>query len=61
MKLFIRNMVCDRCRIAVRDVLDDMRLPYTAIHLGEADLGDAELDPATVDAFRQRIEALGFR
>lgn len=60
MKLFIRNMVCDRCRFAIQDVLDSMGVGYDSVSLGEADLGDHELDDTQLAGFRERIEALGF-
>jgi AraC-like DNA-binding protein len=60
MKLYIKNMVCDRCKLAVKNVLDDMALQPESIQLGEVDLGKHELDDTQLDAFRQRIEALGF-
>ena len=60
MKLFIRNMVCDRCRFAIQDTLDSMGIEYDSVSLGEADLGDRELGKAQLDAFRKKVEALGF-
>jgi AraC-like DNA-binding protein len=59
-KLFIRNMVCDRCRFAIRDTLDGMGIPYESISLGEANLGKQELDEAQLREFRQKVESLGF-
>lgn len=53
-------MVCDRCRLAVEDVLADMRLSPVQVRLGEVDLGDVELAKDQLESFRQRIEALGF-
>ncbi len=53
-------MVCDRCRYAVQDILDDMGIGYVAVDLGEADLGDRELDARQLDQFRERVEAIGF-
>lgn len=60
MKLWIRNMVCDRCRLAVEGVLKDMELSPVQVRLGEVDLGDAELTADQLDSFRTRIEELGF-
>ncbi len=60
MKIFIRNMVCDRCRYAIQDILDDMGVVYASVDLGEADLGEAELDARQLDEFRKRAEAIGF-
>jgi AraC-like DNA-binding protein len=60
MKIFIRNMVCDRCRFAIEGILDDMAVEYVSVGLGEADLGDRDLDEAELEAFREKAEALGF-
>lgn len=38
MKVFIGNMVCVRCKMAVRSVLEELSLNYTAIELGEVDI-----------------------
>ncbi len=60
MKIFIRNMVCDRCRYAIQNILDDMDIAYIAVDLGEADLGARELDAHELNEFRRRVEAIGF-
>jgi len=60
MKLYIKNMVCDRCKLAVNKVLDDMALQPVSVQLGEVDLGDHELQDVQLEDFRGRIEALGF-
>jgi AraC-like DNA-binding protein len=60
MKLQIRNMVCDRCTLVIRNTLDEIGVQPVLIRLGEVDLGDQALDEAQLDAFRRRIEALGF-
>lgn len=38
MKLFIGNMVCIRCKMAVRCELEKLALNYRAVELGEVDL-----------------------
>jgi AraC-like DNA-binding protein len=38
MKLFIKNMVCIRCKMVVKDELSKLGLHYTTVELGEADL-----------------------
>lgn len=60
MRLLIRNMVCDRCRLAVQNVLQEMGVQPSQIVLGEVDLGGNELSEAQLDVFRQEIERLGF-
>ncbi len=38
MKLYIKNMVCDRCIAAVRHLLDDLKMPFLGLQLGEVTL-----------------------
>ncbi len=59
MELYIKNMVCDRCIMVVRDELDKLKLSYKNIQLGEVELADA---PTTevIEVFRERLSALGF-
>jgi YesN/AraC family two-component response regulator len=35
MKLYIKNMVCGRCKTIVKDELDKIGIPYNAVELGE--------------------------
>lgn len=38
MKIYIKNMVCDRCKLAVREELEKLGLQFTYIDYGEAEL-----------------------
>jgi len=38
LKLYIKNMVCIRCKMVVRDELSKLGLHYTTVELGEADI-----------------------
>ena len=38
MVVFIKNMVCVRCKMAVRTVLENLNIAYTTIELGKANL-----------------------
>lgn len=41
MKLYIKNMVCIRCKMVVRQQLKKLSIPYTTIELGEVEtIGD---------------------
>ena len=40
MKLYIKNMVCIRCKIAVKAELEKLGLHYTSVELGEAEIKD---------------------
>jgi AraC family transcriptional regulator len=47
-KLFIKNMVCQRCVMTVENVLRDLSIPFQKVSLGEVELlekpGNAELN-----------------
>jgi AraC-like DNA-binding protein len=38
MNIYIKNMVCIRCKMLVRKMLDDMGIQYTKVELGTAEL-----------------------
>lgn len=38
MNVYIKNMVCVRCKMAVRNVLEGLNIAYKTIELGKADL-----------------------
>lgn len=41
MKLYIKNMVCIRCKLVVKDVLEKLGLRYSNLVLGEVDIIDS--------------------
>ena len=56
---YIKNMVCNRCIMAVEQLLG--RLHFTVLHveLGKAVVGEVP-DEASVEQLRRELEALGF-
>lgn len=60
MKLYIKNMVCNRCVMAVQQVLDKAGLQTDQVTLGEVNLKEAHLDKAKLQALDKELEALGF-
>ncbi|KYP13737.1 helix-turn-helix transcriptional regulator [Flavihumibacter sp. CACIAM 22H1] len=59
MQLFIKNMVCDRCILVIRQELERHHLPYRQIQLGEVELlGNP--DKKYLEEFRKSVEKLGF-
>jgi len=60
MKLYIKNMVCDRCRLVISDVMVRLQLSPVTIELGEIDFGTAQLTKDEVETVRGAIEPLGF-
>lgn len=56
-------MVCDRCCLAVGDVLKNIDLPYVSIDLGEIDFADYHGDRLSDDKqmlLSDELQALGF-
>lgn len=59
MKLYIRNMVCDRCKMVVKAELENLKLHPLSVDLGEVELA-RELTDAEKQQFSGRLEKLGF-
>ena len=57
--LFIRNMVCDRCILVVRQQLDELGLAYHNIQLGEVSL-NATPSAEKKHELKKNLENLGF-
>ena len=63
MKIYIKNMVCDRCCFVVGNVLKNIGLRYASIDLGEIDFADyhgAKLPDDVETLLSDDLEALGF-
>ncbi len=54
MKLYIKNMVCIRCKMVVKDELTKLGLHYRAVDLGEADIVE-NLSMEQQDKFREAL------
>lgn len=57
--LHIKNMVCDRCVMAVRQQLDELNLSYKNIQLGEVELSKIPED-AQLKQLRLNLQEQGF-
>jgi AraC-like DNA-binding protein len=59
MQLYIKNMVCDRCILAIKEQLDKAGLPFNKVNLGEVEL---ENEPTSVqlDNLNKGLTAIGF-
>lgn len=60
MTIHIKNMVCDRCKLAVRQIFETAGLP--AVHV---DLGTVSIEPTSItqdqyDTIDKMLQALGF-
>ena len=58
-KLYIKNMVCPRCIMAVESILQKLDIPYIEVRLGEATLSvpTEKIDRAQL---KKELEAIGF-
>jgi len=54
LKLYIKNMVCIRCKMVVKDELTKLGLQYRSVELGEADLLD-NITPEQRELFRAAL------
>jgi AraC-like DNA-binding protein len=58
-KIFIKNMVCGRCEMAVKNELDKLKIPFSEMQLGEVTL-DRNLEPAEKIKLSDNLKNLGF-
>lgn len=58
MKLLIKNMVSNRCIMAVKLVLNDLRINYTDVKLGEIDLKET-LSPNKHEQLKMGLVSIG--
>ena len=58
-KLFIKNMVCNRCIMAVESELKKLNLKPVSVILGEAVI-EAEPDPIALAKLNQNLQSIGF-
>ena len=59
MKLYIKNMVCNRCIAAVEKVLTDFRMKFSAVELGEVEIKN-HLEAEDLQELNQRLTEAGF-
>lgn len=57
--LYIKNMVCDRCRMSVEQILDNLKAPYHRVDLGEVELIN-EPGEKFLEDFKKKLQPLGF-
>ncbi|AEL28010.1 helix-turn-helix domain-containing protein [Cyclobacterium marinum] len=57
--LYIKNMVCPRCIMSVKSILEELSIPFSNITLGQIDLAE-ELSIKQSDSLSQRLHAIGF-
>ena len=60
MTLAIKNMVCDRCLMAVAALLANMGLHPTHLALGTVALAESSLPPPLLQGLAMRLQEIGF-
>ena len=58
-RIHIKNMVCPRCIMAVRQILDRLEIPYLSVELGEVWLKQPLKDQQKITLQRE-LESIGF-
>jgi AraC-like DNA-binding protein len=58
-KLYIKNMVCPRCIMAVKDILDKLNIEYIDVRLGEAIISQPK-SSIDIQTLKNELEAIGF-
>jgi AraC family transcriptional regulator len=58
-KLFIKNMVCNRCVLTVENILRENQIPYNAVSLGEVDL-ERNLSKDEIKSVQNSLHKVGF-
>ncbi|MGV3698265.1 helix-turn-helix domain-containing protein [Flavobacterium sp.] len=57
--VLVKNMVCQRCVMAVESVLQELKIPFQDVSFGEIHLNQA-LSAAQKDSLKAKLQALGF-
>ena len=59
MRLYIKNMVCNRCIAAVKHILDEEKVDYRSAQLGEVEL-QQEMTEEQAGNVQAKLEQVGF-
>lgn len=57
--LNIKNVVCQRCKSSVREILEDLKIPYQEVFLGQAVL-ERPLNSEELSAIKKEFHRVGF-
>lgn len=60
MRLYIKNMVCNRCKLVVKNELIQLGLHPLTLNLGEVDIEEESLTPEKLAAIDHIFKPLGF-
>lgn len=59
MKLYIKNMVCSRCKMVVKSELEKLGLHTISVELGEVEVQESDIDSVKADLLHN-LQSLGF-
>jgi AraC-like DNA-binding protein len=59
MKIFIKNMVCSRCKMVVKSTLEELGLHPTQVELGQIELQETDISDIK-NQLIQNLQSLGF-
>ncbi len=59
LKLYIKNMVCDRCMMSVRKELEDLGIACSSVQLGEVELPE-EPTGEQLERLGEKLNSIGF-
>ncbi|AFK04314.1 transcriptional regulator, AraC family [Emticicia oligotrophica DSM 17448] len=59
MTLYVKNMVCDRCKMVVADLFDKSDIPTTKVDLGVVETSN-DLDDKQTETISQKLQSYGF-
>ena len=59
MKIYLKNMVCNRCKMAVDDIFKKLKIEILSIELGEVETKQ-NLSESELEALTQNLENFGF-
>ncbi len=59
MKLYIKNMVCSRCKMVVKSELEKLGLEPVSVELGEVEIKENNIDPVKIELLAN-LQSLGF-
>lgn len=59
MRLYVKNMVCPRCIMSVESVLNELKIPFQYVQLGEVDI-DGSLKEEQLAVLATKLSEVGF-
>lgn len=60
MKLYIKNMVCSRCKMVVKSELENLGLHVVSVELGEVEIEEADI-AIVKETISKKFNLLGFK